>query len=114
MYYVRRLNLNYNKNLCDKLAQELGNLYSQTVKFFWRVVRKKNIWLKPSSLMRLFSSKQMHAHSADASVQQFFHSLKSWRQVRKTIPEANPPKRLKKYCSVVWKNSAIRVKNGKL
>lgn len=79
MYYVRRLNLNSQKDLCDKLAQESGKLYSQTVKFFWRTVRKKNIWLKPSSLMRLFNSHQMHAHSADASVQQFFNALKSWR-----------------------------------
>jgi len=114
MYYVRRLNLNYQKDLCDKLAQESGKLYSRTVKFFWRTVRKKNLWLKPSSLMRLFNSNQMHAHSADASVQQFFNALKSWREVRKTVPEANPPKRLRKYCSVVWKNSAIRVKKNQL
>lgn len=114
MYYVRRLNLNSPKDLCDKLAQESGTLYSQTLKFFWRTVRKKNIWLKPSSLMRLFNSHQMHAHSADASVQQFFNALKSWREVRKTVPEANPPKRLRKYCSVTWKNSAISVKNNQL
>jgi len=56
----------------------------------------------------------MHAHSADASVQQFFNALKSWREVRKTVPEANPPKKLRKYCSVTWKNSAIRAKNGQL
>jgi len=56
----------------------------------------------------------MHAHSADASVQQFFHALKSWKQVKKTVPTARPPKRLRKYCSVTWKNSAIRVKNHQL
>lgn len=114
MYYVRRLNLNSNKDLCDKIAQESGKLYSQTVKFFWRTVRKKNLWLKPSSLMRLFNSHQMHAHSADASVQQFFNALKSWKEVRKVVPGAKPPKRVRKYCSVIWKNSAIRVKNRQL
>ncbi len=116
MYYTRRLYLNNNNNtkLCDKLTLESGKLYSQTVKFFWRTVRKKNIWLKPSSLMRLFNSHEMHAHSADASVQQFFHALKSWRQVRKTLPNARPPKKMKKHCSVVWKNSAIRIKENKL
>jgi len=96
------------------LAQESGSLYSQTVKFFWRTIRRKGLWLKPSSLMRLFNSNQMHAHSADASVQQFFHALASWREIRKTIPEARPPRRLRKYCGVKWKSSAIRVKNGKL
>ena len=114
MYYVRRSFLNSQKDLCNKLAQASGGLYSQTVKLFWRTVRKKSIWLKPSSLMRLFNSNQMHAHSADASVQQFFNALASWRQVRKTVPGAKPPKKLKKYCSVVWKNSAIRVKNEQL
>jgi len=55
MYYVRKLNLKSNTDLCDKLAQKSGELYSQTVKFFWRTVRKKSLWLKPSSLMRLFN-----------------------------------------------------------
>lgn len=64
--------------------------------------------------MRLFNSHQMHAHSADASVQQFFNALSSWRAVIKTVPQARPPERLRKYCAVVWKNSAIRVKNNKL
>ncbi len=114
MYYVRRLSINSQKDLCDTLSQESGKLYSNTVKFFWRIVNKKNIWLKPSSLMRIFNSHNMHAHSADASVQQFFHALSSWREVRKTIPEAKPPRKLRKYCAVVWKNSAIRVKNGEL
>lgn len=114
MYYVRRLLLHSHKNLCDKLSIESGKLYSQTVNFFWRTVRKKSLWLKPSSMMRLFNSNNMHAHSADASVQQFFNALASWRQVRKTIPGAKPPKRLKKYCSVLWKNTAVRVKNGQL
>jgi putative transposase len=114
MYYVRRLNLSSHKDLCDKLAQESGKLYSNTVKFFWRTVRKKELWLKPSSLMRLFNSNNMHAHSADASIQQFFNALSSWRTVRKTIPEAKPPKRLRKYSCVVWKNTAIRIKDQQL
>ena len=114
MYYIRRQYLNSHKDLCNKLTQESGNLYSQTVKFFWRTVRKKNIWLKPSSLMRLFNSNQMHAHSADASVQQFFNALSSWREVRKTVSESKPPTKLRKYCAVVWKNSAIRFKNNQL
>ncbi len=114
MYYTRRLNLNSHKNLCDMLTLESGQLYSKTVAFFWRTVRNKNLWLKPSSLMRLFNSHDMHAHSADASVQQFFHALKSWRSVRKTIPTARPPRKLRKHCAVVWKNSAIRVKNNQL
>jgi len=114
MYYVRKQKFNSQKELCDKLSRESGKLYSNTVKFFWRIVRKKGMWLNPNSLMRIFNSNQMHAHSADASVQQFFHALKSWRKVRKTVPQAKPPKKLKKYTAVMWKRSAIRVKNKQL
>lgn len=89
MYYTRRLNLNSQKELCNSLAQESGDLYSKTVKFFWRTVRKKDLWLKPSSLMRLFNSNQMHAHSADASVQQFFSALKSWRKYARQLQDLN-------------------------
>ena len=64
--------------------------------------------------MRLFNSHDMHAHSADASVQAFTNAIKSWFQVRKTVPTARPPHKLKKYQLVTWKNTAIRIKNGNL
>jgi putative transposase len=112
-YNVRKIRLRKTR-LLDEFSAESGTLYSDTVKFFWRTVRKKGLWLKPSSLMRIFNSDRLHAHSADASVQAFFHSLKSWRALRKTYPEASPPHRLRKFFQVVWKNSAIRVKKGDL
>ena len=64
--------------------------------------------------MRLFNSHDMHAHSADASVQAFTNAIKSWFQVKKTVPTARPPHKLKKYQLVTWKNTAIRIKNGTL
>jgi len=112
-YRVRHFKLKKTEML-DRLALESGMLYSSAVKFFWRTVRKKGIWLKPSSMMRIFSSDKMHAHSSDASVQAFFQSLKSWRALRKHVPEARPPRRLRKYFQVVWKNTAIRLKDGAL
>jgi putative transposase len=114
MYYIRRLNLSSHKDLCNLLAQESGKLYSNTVKFFWRTVRKKDIWLSKYQLFNWFKSNTMHSHSVNASIEQFFNALSSWRTVRKTIPQAKPPKRLRKYCSVVWKNTAIRIKNQQL
>ena len=74
MYHVRRVHLGKTPQL-DELARECGMLYSQTLVFFWRTVRKKGIWLKPKQLMRLFTSKKLHAHTADATVQAFFASL---------------------------------------
>ena len=51
MYYVRKMKLGKTEQL-DSLSLAAGELYTKTLVGFWRVVRKKNIWLKPSSLMR--------------------------------------------------------------
>src|SRR6266536_4091862 len=106
MYQVRRVNIGKTAQL-DELARECGKLYSQTLVFFWRTVRHKGIWLKPKHLMRLFTSKKLHAHTADACVQAFFASLKSWRSRRETDPEAHPPRRRRWYFRVEYKHTAI-------
>ena len=112
-YSVRRIKLNHNP-LHDQLALESGSLYSKTLTFFWRTVRRKKLWLKPKHLMKLFNSHNLHAHTADATVQAFTNAIKSWGQVRKTVPTARPPHKQKKFYSVTWKNSAIRIRKGNL
>src|SRR2546425_9019429 len=113
MYQVRRVNLGKTPQL-DELAHECGELYTQTLVFFWRTVRHKGLWLKPKHLMRLFTSRDLHAHTADACVQAFFANLESWRQRRKSDPTAHPPRRRKWYFKVEYKHSAIKLKDGKL
>lgn len=113
MYEVRRLRLEPTPQL-DALARAAGALYTQTVVSFWRTVRKQNVWLKPSAMMRWHTSDQLHAHSADAVVQSFYAALQSWRHRRKVDPHANPPYRRRKYARVQWKSSAIRVRDGRL
>ena len=114
MYQVRRVNIGKTAQL-DELARECGKLYSQTLVFFWRTVRHKGIWLKPKHLMRLFTSKKLHAHTADACVQAFFASLASWRERKKAgNPDAKPPRRRKWYFRVEYKRSAMLLKDGKL
>ncbi|MFW0860698.1 MAG: RNA-guided endonuclease InsQ/TnpB family protein [Dethiobacter sp.] len=113
MYKTRRLKLEKTEQL-DVLALAAGELYTRTLVSFWRTVNHKGIWLKPSSLMRWQNSASLHAHSADAVVQSFFSSLKSWRMRRKTDPKARPPKRKARYYKVQWKNSAIRLREGSL
>ena len=108
-YEVRRLHLDPTPQL-DALARAAGDLYSRTVVSFWRTVRKRGIWLKPSSMMRWHQSDQLHAHSADAVVQSFYAALKSWRKRRKTDPQAKPPYRRRRYFRVQWKSSAIRIR----
>ena len=82
MYQVRRVHIGKTDQL-DELAHECGRLYSQTLVSFWRTVRHKGIWLQPKHLMRWYPSDKLHAHTADACVQAFFASLRSWRERRK-------------------------------
>ena len=98
----------------DALALASGDLYSRTVASFWRTVRKQGIWLKPSSMMRWQNSDSLHAHSADAVVQSFYAGLKSWRARRKADPESKPPRKRRRFYRVQWKNSAIRLRDGRL
>jgi putative transposase len=112
-YTVRKLKIGKSDQL-DSLALAAGELYTRTLVGFWRTVNHKGIWLKPSSLMRWQNSSKLHAHSADAVVQSFCSSLKSWRLRRKTDSNAHPPKRKAKFYKVQWKDSAIRLKDGML
>ena len=52
-YTIRKLKLGKSEHL-DRLALASGDLYSRTVTFFWRTVRKKGIWLSPRALMKIF------------------------------------------------------------
>ena len=112
-YLVRRKKIGKSPQL-DALALECGQLYSRTVVCFWRVVRHKGLWLKPSSMMRWLNSDKLHAHTADACVQAFFASMKSWRIRRKTDPEACPPRRRCRFFRIEYKNSAIRLRKDQL
>jgi putative transposase len=111
LYNVRRLKLGRSERL-DELALAAGRLYSATIVFFWRCVRRKGVWLSPQALMRLFNSDELHAHSADAVVQAFYAALKSWRKRRKIDPGAKPPRRRKRFFKIQWKSSGIRLRDG--
>src|SRR5215471_9763828 len=98
-YRVRRVKIGKTEQL-DELARECGRLYSKTLVSFWRTVRHQGMWLKPKHLMRWHTSKQLHAHTADACVQAFFAAMNSWRQRRKEDPDAKPPHKRKWYFRV--------------
>jgi putative transposase len=112
-YQVRRVYIGRTEQL-DELAHVCGDLYSRTLVFFWRTVRHKGIWLKAKHLMRLFTSDKLHAHTSDACVQAFVAALSSWRERRKTDPNAHPPRRRKWYFRIEYKSSAITLKDSLL
>lgn len=112
-YTVKRVDIAAFHQL-DELALACGSLYSETVKRYWRTVRKQDVWLKSSSMMRWLTSDKMHAHTADATVQAFFASLDSWRERRKTDPKAKPPHKPRKFFRIEYKQTAMRLRDGRL
>ena len=113
-YRVHRVKIGKTPQL-DELAHECGRLYSQVVVSFWRTVRHKGVWLKPSHMMRWYTSHRLHAHTADACVQAFFASLKSWRERKKSgDPYVKPPHKRKRYFRIEYKRSAMALKDGVL
>lgn len=115
-YQVRRVHLGKTPQL-DALAHAAGEVYTRTLVFFWRTVRKQGLWLKPKHLMRLIPNDPehlLHAHSVDAAVQSFFAGLASWRERRKVDPTAKPPHRRTWYFRVEYKRSAMRLQEGQL
>lgn len=116
MYSVRKLRLSASKEL-ENLCLASGELYNKVLVYFWRIVRKKGIWLSVSSLMKLFPKDprgQLHSQSVQAVIQTFYSALKSWQKRRKTDQRARPPTKRHKYFIVTYKEGAIRVKNGRL
>ena len=56
----------------------------------------------------------LHSQSVQACADAYFDCLKSFFQVKKSNPDAKPPKRTPKFFKVRWKSSAIRIKDGHL
>ena len=115
-YSVRRVHLGRTAQL-DALAHACGQVYSQTLLFFWRTVRHKGLWLQPKHLMRLIATdpdQLLHSHTVDATVQAFFAGLSSWRERRKMDPSARAPRHRKWYFRIEYKSSAITLKDSLL
>ena len=112
-YIVRKVKIGQTSRL-DELARAAGELYSRTIVSFWRTVRKKDVWLSGYSMEKWHISNKLHAHTCDAITQSFYSSLKSWRARRKNDPNSKPPRRRRWFYKVIWKSSAIKLKDGKL
>ena len=112
-YTVRKLKIGRSEQM-DALARAAGDLYSQVVVWFWRAVRHKDLWLKAKHMMRWLTSTLLHAHTSDAIVQAFFAALDSWRARRLDDPDADPPHRRPRFYRVIWKCTAISVRDGLL
>ena len=115
MYLTRKMKLGQSEQL-DMLARASGDLYSQIVTSHWRLIRKKGVWLSKTAMQRWRCQGHdvLHSQTAQAVADCFFDALGSWRKRRKQEPKSRPPHRRKRFYKILWKSSAIRVRDGKL
>lgn len=114
MYKVKRLDLEKTEQL-DKLARAAGELYSRILVSYWRVLRKKSIFLSNYTMQKWHTSSDLHAHSSDAIADNFYASIKSANERKKKgDTEAKYPRRRRYFFKITWKASGIRLKAGKL
>ena len=96
------------------LSREAGVVYSNCLTTFWRIWRKKQIWLSKTSMQKLIRNTNLHSQTVQGIIDKFYENIKSWRELKKIMPTAKMPHRRKRYFLIPYKSSAIRIKNGKL
>ncbi|RKU14806.1 hypothetical protein C6501_07500 [Candidatus Poribacteria bacterium] len=116
MYITKRKVKHKRTQQLDALARESGRCYSKVVSLVRKTFKKKGFWLSKGVIQKYMRHKKytLHSQSVQACADSYFDCLKSFFQVRKSDPEAKPPKRTRKYFKVRWKSGAIRLKNGQL
>lgn len=108
------------------LAKEAGKIYSIAIVFFWRVWRKKKIWLKEESIRRyveyILSREKLHSQSYQAAYQQLIKNLNNYIKAKKTY-QKNPekfsgtpkmPRRQKYLQPIQFKGQGIKLRKGYL
>lgn len=112
MYHVRKKKIKATKQI-EELSLQCGKVYSNALITFWRIQRKKGIWLSKYAMQRLIKREGIHSQTAQACIDSFYNSLKTWRALRKSGNKtARPPIRQRKYFLVQYKGQAIKLKDG--
>ena len=113
MQLTRQLKIAKTEQL-DRLAHEAGIVYSQTLVYYRRILRKKSIFLSKSSMQKLVRNKSLHSQTVQGITDIFYDNLASYWKLHKTDKQARLPKRRKWYFVLPYKSSAIRLQDNKL
>ena len=116
MYITKRKIKQKRTQQLDRLARASGRCYSKVVSLVRKTKQRKGFWLSKGAVQKYMRHKDyaLHSQSVQACADAYFDSLKSFFQVKKSNPDAKPPKRTPKFFKVRWKSSAIRIKDGHL
>lgn len=98
---------------CQELSLTAGRIYSKTISFVRKTHRRKGFWVSEGAakkyILRWAENINIHTHSKQALVEQYFEALRSFLANRKQNKDARPPFRTKKYRTFVWKNTAVKL-----
>ena len=113
MYITKTIKRRRTEQL-DCLARESGRCYSKIVSFVRKTRSRKGFWLSKGSVQKYMRHREyiLHSQSVQACADSYFDSLGSFFEVRKSNPDAKPPKRTRKHFKVRWKSGAIRIKGS--
>ncbi|TDX59030.1 RNA-guided endonuclease InsQ/TnpB family protein [Orenia marismortui] len=104
------------QNLAHRLSRLSGRIYSKTVSTIFKLKKNKDMWLSKNDmekLIKLYASEfSMHSQSKQGVVQQYYTNLKSFFKSMDKADNPKPPYRTRKFNKVIYKKSAIRLKNG--
>ncbi len=113
LYQARQLKIPHTEQL-QYLAHEAGVVYSLCLVTFWRVWRKKHVWLSKYGMQKLIKNRNLHSQTTQGIIDMFYTNIESWRKARKINPNARMPRCRKWYFAIPYKTSAIKLKDGVL
>ncbi len=99
--------------LCSELNKTAARIYNKTLSLIKKIKQKKNFWLSSNTaqkyILRWSANINVHTHSKQAMVQQYFQSLYSYLKASKENPDLKPPYKRKRFMPFIWKNTAVKL-----
>jgi transposase len=99
--------------ILKKLRLEAGRVWTNSLNFFFELLEQNGEFPKKSQIQKAIKSSLLHSQTTQAIQDRLYGALKSFFKKRKKNPNAKPPKP-RKFYNLIWKNQAIRYKNGKI
>jgi len=105
-------------DLARSLSKRSGRIYSKVVSTIFDIENRKGFWLKEGDmkkLIRLYADNiGIHSQSKQGIVEQYYTALDSYFKALNNHDNPKPPYKTYKFQKVVYKKSAIRLKDGYL
>ncbi len=106
------------QDLAHKLSKLSGRIYSKTVSTIFKLKQNKDIWLSKNDmekLIKLYAIEfDIHSQTKQGIVQQYYNNLKSFFKSMDKADNPKPPYRTRKYNKVIYKKSAIKLKDNNI